>query len=194
MLANIFGKLIRLLDGKGLSVHTGAHGLRGYPGGMFTWIGAIVEIPFAIWKIFEQLGFKIYFYRPTLNKPPKKNLQEIATKETFPIKTSEIKIALLDYLKTFDSAVENENLTRLESNSRIVQVKWNTEDNKEQSSAAEFIVNIAELLAYLRGTVHVKENKVWNRNIQEKGSGEIEDEIFSDYHPNLFFLYLLQTF
>ena len=28
MLANVFGKLIRLLDGKGLSVHTGAHGLR----------------------------------------------------------------------------------------------------------------------------------------------------------------------
>jgi hypothetical protein len=191
MLANVFGKLIRLLDGKGLSVHTGAHGLRGYPGRMFTWIGAIVEIPSAIWRIFEQLGFKIYFYRPTLSKPPKENLQEIATKETFSTKTDEIKIALLDYLTTFDSAVEDgENLTRLvkntddneEKNGRIVQVKWNTEDNEEQSRAAEYIVNIAELLAYLRSTVHVKENKIWNRNTQEEEPGKIEDEVFSDYH------------
>ena len=193
MLANVFGKLIRLLDGKGLSVHTGAHGLRGYPGGMFTWIGAIVEIPFAIWKIFEQLGFKIYFYRPTLSKPPKETLQEIATKETFPIKTDEIKIALLDYLTTFDSAVENgENLKRLAKNTdeseeqsgRIVQVKWNTEDNEEQSKAGEFIVNIAELLSHLRGTVYVKESKVWGKDKEQntQNTQETEDETLSEYY------------
>ena len=182
MLANVFGKLIRLLDGKGLSVHTGAHGLRGYPGGMFTWIGAIVEIPSAIWRIFEQLGFKIYFYRPTLNKPPKGNLKEIAIKETFPAKTDEIKKALLDYLTTFDAAVEDgENLKRLAKKTdentgnnnedltdRIIQIKWNTEDNEEQDKAGDVIVNIGELLASLRGTVNVKEKKIWGRNTNRK--------------------------
>ena len=196
LLANVFGKLIRLLDGKGLSVHTGAHGLRGYPGGMFTWIGAIVEIPSAIWRIFEQLGFKIYFYRPTLSKPPKGNLKEIAIKETFPAKTDEIKKALLDYLTTFDAAVEDgENLKRLAKKTnentgnnnedltdRIIQIKWNTEDNEEQDKAGDVIVNIGELLASLRGTVNVKEKKIWNRNTQEgQDSDKTEDEVFSDY-------------
>ena len=117
-----FGKLIRLLDGKGLSVHTGAHGLRGYPGGMFTWIGAIVEIPPAIWKVLGQLGFKIYFYRPKIRRLPDEVLEEIVLKDSFSLKNKEIKNALLDYLITFDAAPEDDiHVTRGKNSQRLVK-------------------------------------------------------------------------
>ena len=67
-LKKILGLITRLLDGDGLENDSGAHGHRGYPPTMFSWIGAVVEIPPKVWKILSQLGFKIYFFRPNLSE------------------------------------------------------------------------------------------------------------------------------
>jgi hypothetical protein len=65
-LNKILGIIIRLVDGDGIESDSGAHGHRGYPPTMFSWIGAVVEIQPKIWKILSTLGFKIYFFRPYL--------------------------------------------------------------------------------------------------------------------------------
>jgi hypothetical protein len=56
--------LTSVLDGHGFESDTGAQGHRGYNEDiMFTWLGAVVDIPFRVHKQLSQLGAKLYFYR-----------------------------------------------------------------------------------------------------------------------------------
>ena len=57
------GTIIRLADGNGLASDSGAWGHRVYGETMFTWLGAIVDIPHHVYKVLSQFGPKLYFFR-----------------------------------------------------------------------------------------------------------------------------------
>lgn len=58
------GILTRILDGKGFQSNSGVHGQRGSKGDIFfTWLGAVVEIPNHVWKMWGNLGPKAYQLR-----------------------------------------------------------------------------------------------------------------------------------
>jgi hypothetical protein len=63
-LLQILSILTSVLDGHGFESDTGAQGHRGYNEDiMFTWLGAVVDIPFRVHKQLSALGPKLYFYR-----------------------------------------------------------------------------------------------------------------------------------
>ena len=158
-LQKILGIIIRLLDGDGLESDSGAHGHRGYPPTIFSWVGAIVEIPPKVWKILSTLGFKIYFFRPEFLEKSVDDLVNIAFDNKISEKNQDIENALSAYLQVFDSAPKTD-VTSLDENG-IVKIKWNDETttNFEQYRAIQYIAKIAKLLASLRGDVYVYQHK-----------------------------------
>jgi hypothetical protein len=63
-LSKTLGIITRIADGQGFKSNSGAHGQRGYDENiMFTWIGAVVDIPYKVYKMLGNLGFKLYFFR-----------------------------------------------------------------------------------------------------------------------------------
>ena len=173
-LQKILGIIIRIVDGDGLESDSGAHGHRGYPPTLFSWIGAVVEIPPKVWKILSHLGFKIYFFRPDLPEKSINDLVNIALDSKILEKNQEIEKSLLDYLKVFDAAPITD-VTSLDENG-IVKVKWNDEitPNDEQYQAIEYIAKIAKLLASLRGDVFVYQNK--SRQSTKQDISDVENE------------------
>jgi hypothetical protein len=178
----VMGIATRLLDGHGLENDSGAHGHRKYGDTMFVWLGAAVEIPPRVWKILGTLGHKIYFLRPILRKKTLQDLIKIAKNNNFAEKNIEIEEALLDYLKIFDAAPEIDNKIKLEN--QVVRVKWNEEVGDEQDKAIEYIAQLANLLARLRGTVYVSESKAKihnSNNDQNNQSQQIRQIEGQDY-------------
>jgi hypothetical protein len=58
-LMNNLGIITRIADGQGYKSNSGAHGQRGYDENiMFTWLGAVVDIPHKVYKMLGNLGFK----------------------------------------------------------------------------------------------------------------------------------------
>jgi hypothetical protein len=156
-LQKTMGIITRVLDGHGLENDSGAHGHRKYGDTMFVWLGAAVEIPFRVWKLLGTLGHKIYFIRPNLQKKTVWDLKRIAKNNNFSSTNKEIEEKLLDYLKVFDAAPEIEGRTRLENN--VIKIRWNEEEEGEQDKALEYIAQLANLLAPLRGDVYVSQSK-----------------------------------
>ena len=145
---------------------------------MFVWIGAVVEIPFRVWKLLGTLGHKIYFLRPPLSKKTVPELKRIAKSNNFSAINKEIEEALLDYLKTFDAAPEIEGRIKIEND--IVKIKWNEEKEGEQDKALEYLARLANLLAPLRGDVYVSPSKPLNRkanyNVEDTNSSHGEQQ------------------
>lgn len=156
-LQKTMGIITRVLDGHGLENDSGAHGHRKYGDTMFVWLGAAVEIPFRVWKLLGTLGHKIYFIRPNIQKKTVSDLKRIAKNNNFSSINKEIEEKLLDYLKVFDAAPEIEGRTRLENN--VIKIRWNEEEEGEQDKALEYIAQLANLLAPLRGDVYVSQSK-----------------------------------
>ena len=156
-LQKTMGIITRILDGHGLENDSGAHGHRKYGDTMFVWLGAAVEIPFRVWKLLGTLGHKIYFIRPNIQKKTVSDLKRIAKNNNFSSINKEIEEKLLDYLKVFDAAPEIEGRTRLENN--VIKIRWNEEEEGEQDKALEYIAQLANLLAPLRGDVYVSQSK-----------------------------------
>ncbi|HET7390380.1 MAG TPA: hypothetical protein VFJ51_06115, partial [Nitrososphaeraceae archaeon] len=63
---------------------------------MFVWLGAAVEIPPKVWKLFGTLGHKIYFLRLSFHKKTVQDLKTIAENNNFSENIQEIEEALLD--------------------------------------------------------------------------------------------------
>ena len=75
-LAQLLGIITRIADGRGYSSDSGAHGHRGYDEEiMFTWVGAAVDIPFKVFKILNNLGHRLYFYRTQF---PEESIEELS--------------------------------------------------------------------------------------------------------------------
>lgn len=99
-ITNLFGIITRVLDGHGYESDTGAQGHRGYVGDyMFVWIGAVVEIPRKIHRIFGTLGPKIYFFRLHVNEKTEEEYEKEMKDDNFVQRKKEVKAALLDYLE-----------------------------------------------------------------------------------------------
>jgi hypothetical protein len=155
-LANVFGIITRIADGKGYVSDTGAKGHRGYRGRMmFVWLGAAVDIPYKIHKMLSNLGPKLYFLRLPATQETEDDLLQIVKKDDFKERLHEVNSALYEYLELFESCPMMEpdpqvgNIPRLEMDTA----------NSVQETAQRYIIRLAELLAHLRGTVSTWETE-----------------------------------
>jgi hypothetical protein len=183
-LQKTMGIITRVLDGHGLENDSGAQGHRKYGDTMFVWLGAAVEIPFRVWKLLGTLGHKIYFIRPNLQKKTVSDLKRIAKNNNFSSINKEIEDVLIDYLKVFDAAPEIEGKTRLENN--IIKIRWNEEEEGEQDKALEYLAQLANLLAPLRGDVYVSQSKFTKHksNYSNENNESNNEQSSSQYqHP-----------
>ena len=147
-LQKVLGIITRILDGHGFENDSGAQGHRRYGDTMFVWLGAAVEIPPRVWKVLGTLGHKIYFLRPPVNRKSPDELKQIAKSNNFSANNKEIEDALLDYLKTFDSAPEEAAKTKVDEKG-ILKLKWRQEVEEEQDKAIGYIAQVGNLLGSL---------------------------------------------
>lgn len=148
-LENIIGMIVRLGDGEGYTSASGAKGTRGYGGPtMFCWLGAAVEIPYKIHRTLSRLGPKMYFLRLPLSVNDEDTLLRTMQQDNFKERVGAVKAALFDYLEYLESCPAME----IDPESGIPKLNWNAADSR-QNQAQRYIIYLAELLAYLRGTV-----------------------------------------
>jgi hypothetical protein len=159
-LVKTLGIITRLADGHGYKSNSGAHGQRGYGSStdslMFTWLGAVVDIPYRVYKLLGNLGFKIYFFRLPFKESTEEDLLTGMT-EDFNSKISNIRTALYEYLFTFELG------PHLVYDTELNKVKWNI--SKDNPDAKRYIVRLSMLLQHLRCIV-----STWNTE-GSQGSG-----------------------
>lgn len=144
-LENIIGMIIRIGDCEGYTSASGSKGVRGYEGPiMFCWVGAAVDIPYKIHRMLSRLGPKLYFFRMPIAVVDEDSLLEEMRLNNFKDRVREVKKALFDYFESCPNMeVDPESIPKFD---------WDTED-RTQEQAQRCIMYLAELLAYLRGTV-----------------------------------------
>lgn len=148
-LGNTIGIIMRIADGNGYWSDTGARGHRGYDGPlMFVWLGAAVDIPYKVHKMLSMLGPKLYFLRLPMSVEDEDSLLQSMQQEDFPTRIRKVKTALFDYLEYLESCPD----MSMDPESGIPKLNWNSVDPR-QEQAQRYIIYLAELLAYLRGTV-----------------------------------------
>ncbi len=127
---------------------------------MFVWTGAAVDVPYKVYKLLGNLGFKIYFFRlPYQERNEDEFLQYM--KETFDQKKSNIESALYDYLGWFEIGP---NLI-YDEQSDLRKMPWdNQKEFDESEQALRWIIKVAQLLSHLRRTA-----QTWNA---EDGQGQ----------------------
>lgn len=125
-LQRVFGKILRILDGKGLQSDSGEQGHRGYSEEMmFTIFGAAVEIQYRVYRMFGNLGQKIYYLRlPRIENTREERKEAAKQKNDFKGKVRRIKEALFDYLMWFDVAAACA-AAEIDSKSGLVKIHWN---------------------------------------------------------------------
>ena len=186
-LRKILGIITRLIDGKGYQSHSGTHGHRSYHSMMFTWVGAGIEIPPKMWTLLSQLGFKIYFFRPTFKKMTVEDLKKIANDDQLPEKKQKLEEALLYYLKVFDAAPQTDGgIIILDEENGNPKIRW--DKTKDEDSVMDCISNLANLLAALRGTVNTSYSKTRkstrvNNNTNDNNKNDSND---NETHDNEF--------
>ena len=141
-LSKMLGIITRIADGQGFKSNSGAHGQRGYDENiMFSWIGAVVDIPYKVYKMLGNLGFKLYFFRlPYKEKTEDDLLMEMS--EDFSSKINKIKTILYEYLYLFETG------PHLIYDSELNKIKWN--NSKDDVEAKKCIVRLGKLLGHLR--------------------------------------------
>jgi DNA-binding transcriptional ArsR family regulator len=154
-LESIIGIITRIADGNGYWSDSGAKGHRGYDGPlMFVWLGAAVDIPYKIHKILSRLGPKLYFLRLPMSVKDENDLLRLIQQNNFRERITEVKGALFDYLEYLESCPD----MQMDQVSGIPKLHWDTADPK-QEQPQRYIIYLAELLAYLRGTVSTWETE-----------------------------------
>ena len=136
------GIITRIADGQGFKSNSGAHGQRGYDENiMFTWVGAVVDIPYKVYKMLGNLGFKLYFYRlPFKEKTEHDLIMEMS--EDFSDKISKIKSALFEYLFLFETG------PHLIYDNELNKIKW--DHSRDDFGAKRCIAKLGTLLGHLR--------------------------------------------
>ena len=152
-LIQLLGILTRVLDGQGYISNSGACGQRGYDEKiMFVLTGASVEIPYRVYKALGYLGPKIYFIRQS--KESKKRDERFANLgKDFSNKEREVQTALFDYLKWLEIRPDME----VDKESSLPKIKWDYSANEDK--AKDYILDLADLLAPLRGVSQTWETK-----------------------------------
>jgi tetratricopeptide (TPR) repeat protein len=149
----MLGILTSVLDGHGFESDSGAQGHRGYNEDiMFTWLGAVVDIPFKVHKQLSVLGPKLYFFRlPKVEHDEDHYYNQ--KDDNFGNKVQEVRQSLNEYLEYFDTnpriAFEYENELP----------KIPLDHTKDEEFAHRYIIRLGKLLAPLRAVVPVWETK-----------------------------------
>jgi predicted transcriptional regulator len=169
------GTIIRLADGNGFASDSGAWGHRAYGEIMFTWLGAIVDIPHHVYKVLSQFGPKLYFFRLPYTEITQKDVYTYLTnREDFNTQYKAIEVALNDYLKWFE--IGPTLLLRTPDSPHLVKMKWDSSRN--DLNAIKCISNLAMLLGSLRreGAAWSPKDKAENADT-EYFAGPMEDVI-----------------
>jgi hypothetical protein len=158
----MFGVLIKVLDGKGLKTDSGVQGQRGYEGDYyFNWIGAVVEIPHRVWRILGNLGPKMYFLRIPSEETTTKQRQEKLLKD---LKGKAYDKKLDEAIKT---AQEFWGIIDKFSDQVEGKIVWN--NLLDSQEVLEKITLMADILAKLRATVptwHTQDSNGSNYNYE----------------------------
>jgi len=139
------GVLTRVLDGEGLQTDTGVHGQRGYTGDyLFNVLAGSTPMNPRVWKLMGNLGSRLFFLN--LNSPDKSDDDLVAQIKRGPYKESErmCRDATSDFINT---------LWHEHSNG----IEWNKNDDNPE--LIKVIIHCARLLAKLRGTINVWEER-----------------------------------
>jgi hypothetical protein len=155
-LTELLGIITRIADGHGFYSDSGVHGHRGYGDTMFTWLGAVVDIPYRAYKVLNNLGHRLYFYRLYFRDESIDELLEYAegeNKESFNDKKARIKTTLYNYLKWFEVCPSLQTVDYDNNNRKI---EWDHSRNDRE--AIKIIAGMADLLSYLRCVARVWEN------------------------------------
>ena len=136
------GIITRIADGHGFKSNSGAHGQRGYDENiMFTWIGAVVDIPYKVHKMLGNLGFKLYFFRlPFKEKTENDLIMEMS--EDFSEKINKIRSTLFDYLYLFETG------PHMIYDNELNKIKW--DNSRDDYDAKRCIAKLGTLLGHLR--------------------------------------------
>jgi hypothetical protein len=145
--------LTSVLDGHGFESDTGAQGHRGYNEDiMFTWLGAVVDIPFRVHKQLSQLRAKLYFYRlPKVQHGEDDYFNQKS--DDFAKKVQAISQSLSEYLDYFDA---NPSIT-FEPENKLPKIQL--DETKDEDLAHWYIIRLGMLLAPLRAVVTTWETK-----------------------------------
>lgn len=148
LLENI-GIITSILDGKGYTSDSGAHGQRGYFGNyMFVWVGAAVDIPYRVHKLLSSLGPKLYCFRLPFADPSDEEV-EFGMNEKFEIKRREVQEAIINYLICFETCP----LLIEDPETRLPKIKWDS--SKNDPAARKYLVKLVRLLGRLRCHVEI---------------------------------------
>jgi uncharacterized protein YukE len=140
-------KITRIADGHGFASDSGVYGHRAYGETMFTWLGAVVDIPHHVYKVMSNLGPRLYFFRlPFREITELELLSNLTGGEKFNAKFKSIEDALLDYLKWFE--IGPTVIQKTPSQPHLRKVQWESSIN--DLDAIQCIVNLTKLLGYLR--------------------------------------------
>jgi hypothetical protein len=152
-LLQVLGILTRVADGRGYESDSGAQGHRGYNEKiMFTWLGAVVDIPYKVHRLLGTLGPKLYFFRmPRIEET--EDYYHKSRSDNFVEKEQEIRTALLEYLTYFE--MNPEATTEVEDG----LPKISMETDLDEELADRIIIRLSKLLARLRAIVPTWETK-----------------------------------
>ncbi|CAN5281725.1 hypothetical protein BH18THE2_BH18THE2_26560 [soil metagenome] len=162
--------ITRIADGHGFASDSGVYGHRAYGDTMFTWLGAVVDIPHQVYKVLGSLGPKLYFFTlPFSETTPIELLSYITDRDDFNMHYQTIEAALFDYLKWFE--IGPTLLLRTPDSPHLVKMRW--DGSRDELDAMQCIVTLSILLGHLRreGRAYIPERVVI--------SGDAEDEGFS---------------
>jgi hypothetical protein len=145
--------LTSVLDGHGFESDTGAQGHRGYnEDTMFTWLGAVVDIPFRVHKQLSALGPKLYFFRLSKVEHDEDHYYN-QKNEDFRNKVQEISQSLNEYLEYF----ETNPCIAFEPENELPKIPL--DNTKDEEFAHRYIIRLGKLLAPLRAVVPVWETR-----------------------------------
>ena len=170
--------ITRIADGHGFASNSGVYGRRAYGDTMFTWLGAVVDIPHQVYKVLGSLGPKLYFFRLPFSETSALDLLTYITdRDDFNMHYQTIEAALFDYLKWFE--IGPTLLFRTPDSPHLVKMRWN--GSKDELDAMQCIVNLAILLGHLRreGRAYVPDKVVMSGDAEDEGfsyfTGDMED-------------------
>lgn len=155
-LTQLLGIITRIADGHGYSSDSGAHGHRGYDEDMmFVWVGAAVDIPYKVYKILNNLGHRLYYFRTEFPEESIEDLTKYACiGEDFKHRRARVQAGLFDYLKWFEIGPD----LKMEPNSNDnINKKMRWDYSKDDEAAIKTIAGMADVLSYLRCVAQVWE-------------------------------------
>ena len=170
--------ITRIADGHGFASDSGVYGHRAYGNTMFTWLGAVVDIPNQVYKVLGSLGPKLYFFRLPFSETTALDLLSYITdRDDFNMHYQTIEAALFDYLKWFE--IGPTLLLRTPDSPHLVKVRW--DGSKDELNAMQCLVNLAILLGHLRreGRAFIPDRVVISGDAEDEGfsyfTGDMED-------------------